>query len=101
LQQPRVLDCYNGLSSEVRDQGDLFVGKGTDLLTVQAEHTEQFVLLQHRHEQKRSYSAKFDGCYEWRNALLGVGRLRRKIGYVSHRFGRYHAINQRIASRRW
>jgi hypothetical protein len=40
----------NCLGGEVRDQSYLLVVEGTDLLTVQAEHTDQFVLFQHRHE---------------------------------------------------
>ena len=34
VEQSRVLDCDDGLVGEARDQCDLLVGKGTNLLTV-------------------------------------------------------------------
>ena len=44
-EQPRILDGDDGLSGEVCDQLDLLVGKGTNFLAGQGEHTDQFVLL--------------------------------------------------------
>ena len=35
IEKPRVLDGDDGLGGEVRDQGDLLVGKGTDFLARQ------------------------------------------------------------------
>ena len=48
LEAARVLDGDDGLSGEVLHQLDLLVGEGADFLAVHSEHTDQFVLLQHR-----------------------------------------------------
>ena len=52
VEQPRVLDGDDGLSGEVLDQFDLLVGEGTNFLTVQGEHADEVVLLQHRYPSK-------------------------------------------------
>ena len=62
---------------------DLLVGKGTNFLTVQAEHTDQFVLFQHRHKQKRAYTPKFDTRNDCRIAFFSIDRLSGKIGDVN------------------
>src|SRR5262245_5045219 len=51
VEQPRVLDGDDGLSSEVLDQLDLLVGEGADLLSVDSDSADQFVVLEHRNGQ--------------------------------------------------
>ena len=87
VEQPRVLDGDNGLSGEVRYQGDLFVSKRSDFLTEQANRTDQFVFLQHWGGQTRPHAAKFDGC-----SVFGITSfaLLCCIGDVSHRLRRDH-----------
>ena len=96
VEQPRVLDGDDGLVGEGRDELDLVVGKGPDFLAVQAEHTDQFVLLQHRHKQNRPGTPKFDGSNDSWMALLSVGFLCRSIGDVSHRLSFHHATERTI-----
>src|SRR5262249_24157497 len=40
VQQPRVLDCDDGLSGEVLNKRDLLVGKGTNLLAVDSNSAD-------------------------------------------------------------
>src|SRR5262245_25266709 len=49
VQQPGILDGYNGLRSEILDQRNLLVGEGLHLLPVDDDCTDQLVLLQHWH----------------------------------------------------
>jgi hypothetical protein len=70
LEQPCVLYGNDGLTGKVRDQGDLLVSERKDLLTEQANRTDQFVLLQHWDSQTRPYAAKFDCCNVFRVALF-------------------------------
>ena len=97
VEQPRVLDGDDGLSGEVRDQCDLLVGEGTNLLADNDERADQFVLLQHRDGQKRPYAPKFDGRNDIRIALFDVACVRRKIGDVNHRLCRHHATEQDVS----
>ena len=45
VEQARIFDSNDGLGSEILNQRNLLVGKGSNLMAVQAEHTDQFVLL--------------------------------------------------------
>ena len=42
MKQLRVLDCDNGLSSEILNDFDLLIGEGPDLVTADEERTDQF-----------------------------------------------------------
>ena len=44
-QQSRIFNDHDGLDGEVRDQRDLLLGKGTNLLVVHAERIDHFVFL--------------------------------------------------------
>ena len=69
VEQPRVLDGDDGLSGEALDQRDLLVGKGPNFLAVESERADQFVLLEHWHNEKCPYTPKFDGCNDVRIAF--------------------------------
>ena len=58
--------------------------------------TDQFVSLQHRHEQNRPDAAKFDGSDYPRMALLSVYFLSRSIGDVNHRLRSQHMTERAI-----
>jgi hypothetical protein len=45
VEQPRVLDGDDRLSGKVLNRSDLFVGKRTNFLAVNGEHTNQLALL--------------------------------------------------------
>ena len=53
VQQPRVLDGDHGLGGEVLHQLDLLVGEGPDLLAVDDDGADQFVVLEHRDTDNR------------------------------------------------
>jgi hypothetical protein len=61
VEQPRVLDCDDGLGCEVRHQLNLPISKGTHLLPGQVECTDQFVIFQHWDHYMCPDPAKFDG----------------------------------------
>jgi hypothetical protein len=49
----RVLNGDNRLCREVRDQGNLPVGEGTEFLPIDRESADQFIVLEHRHIDRR------------------------------------------------
>ncbi len=61
IEQSRVLDGDDGLRGEVSDELDLFVGERANLLTVDREHADHFIVFQHRHADERPSAGKLDG----------------------------------------
>ena len=51
VEQPRVLDGDDRLGGEVLNQLDLLVGEWPHLLTINADRTDQLILLEHRHDE--------------------------------------------------
>ena len=49
IEQPRVLDGDDGLGGEILHKLDLLVGEGPNLLTVDADDADQYIVLEHRH----------------------------------------------------
>src|SRR5215831_2592741 len=49
VEQARILDGDNGLAGEISNKVNLLLGERTDLLAVNAERTNQLVLLEHRY----------------------------------------------------
>ena len=74
VEQPRVLDSDNCLSSEVLSQCNLSVGEGSNFLAVHTKCTDEFVLLQHWDSKVCPYTPKFDGC-NVRRVFFNIGRL--------------------------
>ena len=60
VEQPRVLDGDDGLGGEVLHQLDLLVGERAHLLAVDHDGADQLVVLEHRHDQRRSRAAELD-----------------------------------------
>jgi hypothetical protein len=58
IEQPRVLDGDYSLCGEVRDQSDLLIGEGANLLAVDGYGSDRFVLFKHRHDKEGSCAAK-------------------------------------------
>ena len=58
VEQPRVLDGDDGLRGEVLHQLDLLVGERANLLAVDDDGADQFVVLEHRHGDQRSRAGK-------------------------------------------
>ena len=56
-EQPRVLDGDDGLRGEVLHQLDLFVGERPHLLAIDADRADEFVILQHRHDDEGAMPA--------------------------------------------
>ena len=49
IEQPRVLDGDDGLGGEVRQQCNLLICEGANLLAVDGDGSYQHVFLEHRH----------------------------------------------------
>src|SRR6202043_2884862 len=81
------------LGSEVRDQRDLLVGEGADLLPEDTDRPDQLILPEHRHHEKRSTTAEFDRSDHPRHGLKitlsGPG-----IGDVDDPLRRYEAAER-------
>src|SRR5262245_9834168 len=61
VEEARVLDRDDSLAGEVRDQLDLLIGEGTDLLPIDEDRADKLVLFQHRHGNQRPRTAEI-GC---------------------------------------
>ena len=60
---------------EVLDQLDLLVGEGTDLLPVDADYADQFVVLEHRHGEEGAGTPEVSERSDCRIAIeVGLGR---------------------------
>ena len=57
IEQPDVLNRDHRLAGKVLDQLDLLIAEWLDLLAINVERADQFVLLEHRHKQKRPHPA--------------------------------------------
>src|SRR5262249_41289867 len=68
VEQARVLDGDDGLCGEILDQIYLLIVEGSDLLPIDSDSTNQVVLLEHRHDQKRPSSGNLG------NRLIGIFR---------------------------
>ena len=81
LEQPRVLDGDDGLRSEVCEQFNLFVGEGTDLLAINGDRANQFVLLEHWYGKNGPGAGDFDhGTDRW--VTFDVCLFRSEVGDV-------------------
>ena len=79
VQQPRVLDGDNRLSSEVVDQRDLLVIEWTHFLPEYDECADQIVVLQHGHTQTRPYSPRVQRFDDSRIAFCVTGSCRHVV----------------------
>src|SRR5262245_44967219 len=68
VKQPDVLDGDDGLRGEILDQICLLIVEGSDLLAIDSDRTNQVILLEHRHDQKRPSSGNLG------NRLIGIFR---------------------------
>src|SRR5262245_1359247 len=95
VEQPGILDGDNSLSSEVGEQLDLLVGEGAHFLTKDADHSNEFVVLEHWHDDIGPNAAKLgriDGC----RIAFSVSSRRCEISSVKHSLGSDH-LAKRIA----
>ncbi len=70
LEQADVLDCDDALVGERRDQLDLLVGEGLDLVPPEREHPDGHALPQHRDPQDRPVTSEPDP----RVCVVGIGQ---------------------------
>src|SRR5262249_55876373 len=68
IEQPSVLDGDDGLRGEILDQIYLLIVEGSDLLAIDSDRTNQVILLEHWHDQKRPSSGNLG------NRLIGIFR---------------------------
>ena len=71
VEQPRVLNGNDGLSGEVRDQGDLLVGEGAHFSTVDRNNSNKLIFLEHWHSDDSANAAKFNS-FNYPGMTLGV-----------------------------
>jgi len=71
IEQPRVLDCDDGLGSEIRYQLDLLVREEANFLTKDNDGSNEVIVLKHRHSEARSNATKLDGVDD-RWIALGI-----------------------------
>ena len=60
-EQARILDGDDGLGGEVRDQRNLLVGEGVNLLAVDVDSTYHLAILEHRHRNNCSVASQING----------------------------------------
>ena len=98
VEQPRIFYGDDGLAGEILHQSDLLVGEGTNFLAVNGEGADQFVLLQHRYDEKRPHAGKFDAVNDPRilhhPITYSISMLCSYIGDMNQRFGRDHATGR-------
>src|SRR5262249_26211828 len=58
IEQPRILDGDDGLGGEILYQRNLFVGKGTNFLTIDRNGTDQLIIFEHWHHEKGASAAR-------------------------------------------
>src|SRR5262249_55825928 len=95
VEQPRVLDGDDGLAGEVLDERDLLVVERANLLTKDADHSNELVVLEHRHNNNGPNAAKLHRI-DRRRIAFSVGSRRCEIGSVKHSLGSDH-LPKRIA----
>ena len=73
VEQPRVLDRDHRLGGEIGHQFNLLVGKWCDLLTIDPDHADQCLILEHRDYDDGASAAKV-GDGDDRRITFVVGR---------------------------
>ena len=77
IEQTRILDGDDGLGGEVLYQGNLFFREGPNLLTVDDDDANQYIVLEHRHVNDGSRAAELSrhsgGSYS--GVVGGLGYL--------------------------
>ena len=76
VEQPGILDGDDGLTGEARQQFDLLVGEGTNLLAIDGDRADQLVLLEHGHDDLRARTRQ--------PGRRGRDRLRGLVDAVDH-----------------
>src|SRR5262249_38144481 len=79
IQQPRVLDCDDGLGSEVLNQLDLLIGERAYLLAENVEGTDYFVIPENWDNENRARTSKIAKRDKPRIAF-DIGLFRSTIG---------------------
>ena len=70
VQQPYILDRDHGLAGEVPHQVNLLVGERPNLLAIDSHGADQFILLEHRHDQDCPSAADIDERSDVRMAVV-------------------------------
>src|SRR5262245_14256932 len=82
----RVLDGDDGLVSKILDQFNLLVGERTDFLTVNGDHPNQLVLLEHWNSEIGPSAGEFDQGDDGIIAL-DIRLFSPEVGDVDHLLG--------------
>jgi len=88
VEQPSILDGNDGLVCKALDELDLLVGERPNLLAVNDNDADQFILLEHRHCDVRLGPSQSD-----RRARTGLATL---VGAVDWRFCLQHVVKYRL-----
>src|SRR5215467_1499422 len=72
VEHPCVFDRDDGLAGEIADQCDLIIAERSNLLAIDADHTDQRALFEHGHRHDCSVTAEF-GAGNRKRVTLAVG----------------------------
>src|SRR6516162_5191912 len=95
VQQPRVLDGDDGLGGEVLDQLNLLFGERPHFLAEDVDDSNQLVVFEHRHADRRADAAELDPSDSC-GIAFGISLGRCKVGEMG-RLLRSHHLAQRAA----
>ena len=81
IEQAGIFDGDDGLAGKIGEQRNLCVCKWTNFLTIDDDHSNQFIVLEHRHSDKGPDPAEFDG-FDDRRMAFGIRLCRCQVGDV-------------------
>src|SRR5262249_36157950 len=82
VEQARVLDGDDGLMGKVGEQFDLLVGEGTHFLAIDDDNSNQLVVLEHRHVDRRSNATKLDS-FDRQRMAFGITLCRCEVSELN------------------
>src|SRR6516162_11569148 len=72
VEQPPILNGNHSLGGEIGDERNLFVGERPDLLTIDGNNANKFIIPEHRHVDRAPNAANLDRSdQQWMTCLIG------------------------------
>src|SRR5262249_16991700 len=98
VEQPRILDCDDGLSGEVRQQLDLFIREGLNLVTVDAYDAVEFVVFDERHYNHGANATNLHRLHH-SGITLDIRLSLRQVGEVDGPARSHHHVKHAMRGR--
>src|SRR5262249_32866071 len=86
IKQPRVLDGDDGLSGEILQEGNLFVGEVPNISAVNNDRADEVIVFQHRHAENTSCPARFHKS-DKASVSFTIAGFSRYVGNMNNIFG--------------